>query len=149
MNLFFVLKLRCLFKHIQLVLITQFRLKLSSTSQPFVSVTLMDMQSTTSVGIGRNSLQAADNGTDRTVTSVDTSTAKVDVAAAAHTDSELELTPVSVISSTNGSTILDGTFFRIVSVGEDGKVCDEKLSALHVRLARNHCLELLHQQLIS
>ena len=42
------------------------------------------MQSTTSVGIGRNSLQAADNGTDRTVTSVDASTAKVDVMAAAH-----------------------------------------------------------------
>lgn len=82
----------------------------------------MDMQSTTSVGIGRNSIQAAYNGTDRAVTSVDTSTAKVDVVAAAHTDSELELTAVSVISCTSSSPILDGTFFRIVSVGEDGKV---------------------------
>src|SRR4051812_14687087 len=82
----------------------------------------MNMQSTTIVDIGINSLQATDNGTDRTVTSIDASTAKFDVVAAVHTDSELKLAAVAVTSSISGSPILDGTFFRIVSVGEDGKV---------------------------
>ena len=83
----------------------------------------MDKQSTTTVGIGRNSIQAADNDSDHTVTSVDASAAEVYVMAAAHTDSELAFTDVSGTSSTSGSPIiLDGTFFSIVSVGEDGKV---------------------------
>ena len=66
--------------------------------------------------------------------------------AAAHTDSELELTAVSATRSTNGSPILDGTFFRIVSVGEDGKVIKTVCTACPA--GSNHCLELLQQQLI-